>query len=170
MNINKYIKILFLCFGIASSLKGQNVMDSKPISITAEYLYQKIKTAEKPVIVQFWIPNCSNSAEIIQEYDETVKNYGQKIDFYFIGITDSDALFLSKLKGNKYINKNYFMISNIENQALVKCKKNFCLALCKLMNVSPKEFITVCVNKTKHKTYFTDDVDITKKMIKRLLR
>jgi thiol-disulfide isomerase/thioredoxin len=168
--MNKYIWVLFLYFGTTDLLKSQNIINLKPTQVTAEHIHQKLKTAEKPVIVQFWIPNCSNSAEIIQQYNEVIKNYGQKIDFYFIGITNSDTLFCSKLQGNEYINKNYFMISNIEHQELVKCKQKFCLALCKLMNLKIKDFLTIYVNKSKNKAYTTDDIDITKKMIKKLIK
>ena len=155
--MNKYTWVLLLYFGVANLLNCQNIVDLKPVHITTEHIHQKIRTADKPIIVQFWIPNCSNSAEIIQQYNEIIKKYGQKIDFYFIGITNSDTLFCSKLKGNQFININYFMISNTEHQELVKCKQNFCFALCKLMNLKAKDFLTIYVNKSKNKTYVTDD-------------
>src|SRR5690606_36706946 len=103
--MKKIILFIALCFFTAASFAQAEIK-----TLTAKQVYDLIQQSNKPSIVEFWVPNCSNNVEIVKEYRKVVETYGNEIDLYLMGIIVTPEI-VQELFDNTCFNYPLFIIN-----------------------------------------------------------
>lgn len=146
-----YILLLFVFYGNFYSQKKDQIISLKP-----EALLHKINKNKKPVIIQFWNPNCEDVNNILKEYQFLENRYANVIDFYFIGVTDKKSLVFKDLKKAHYNYKIYIIDINYEKN-INKRKEKFTKKMSKILKINNNDFITLVFDRN-HKVIYHGDL------------
>jgi hypothetical protein len=126
------------------------------------------KADSLPILIQFWTPNCLNHQNLIDRYNELERNFGLKISFYFIGITGSDSLLLSRVQMANYYPKLY-KIDTTECFNLPICRDVFCYSFCRQLHIKQRAFMTLALDNNGQIYYIGNRVKISKRLINRMI-
>lgn len=147
-----------------------SLAQSKITFIAPYELKENIEKSGKPSIIQFWVPNCANAQETITGYKKMEEQYGQHIDFYFIGLTNKEILVADLVNEVRYPYQIY--IADTTTEVDINLRKN---VFCKLFNEyfsqqKQKDFITVFLDRNDHIVYSGNRLKLKRKQVKKLIR
>lgn len=150
---------LFIAILFTINFKAQNT----PVRVEPEELFEKIKSSDRPSVIQFWVPNCKEREEIVHAYKELVEKHSEKIDFYFIGITNLPNLIIEIDTKLKFDYPLYYIGGN-KDKDLMKRREEFANRLLELLNNGVGEdFITLYIKDLQNINYDESvDIDIEK--------
>lgn len=163
----KFIIYLSLCYLslISSVCRAQESI----VYITPAKLAENIKkNTDKATVIQFWVPNCANAAEIVNHYNILENDYAKAVDFYFIGITNKQELVSTLLKNNNFKHTIYIADPSVNNELGAR-KESFSLELCKLLKIKETDFITMYLDKKDKVIHYGDEIDVEKEKLKKTL-
>lgn len=150
----------FIAVFFTITLKAQNT----PERIEPEELFEKIKSSDRPSVVQFWVPNCKAKEEIVQAYKELVEKHSEKIDFYFVGITNLPDLIIELDTKLKFDYPLYYIGGN-KDKDLMERREEFANRLLELLNNGiGGDFITLYIKDLKNINY-DESIDVDMKKI-----
>jgi thiol-disulfide isomerase/thioredoxin len=160
----KYLTLMACLFVFSASAFAQKI-----VHLTPQQLIDSSKASGRPAIIQFWIPNCAASKEIVIKYKQLQEEYGTEADFYFIGITNKDSLVSNLVSATGYNHKIYVADAAVAED-LMDRRSVFCNEVCRLLGTKEKDFITLYLDKNNTPIYIGDDLEIKPKKIKKLLK
>lgn len=151
------MKFIYILIALISTitLRAQD----NPERIEAKELFTRIQKGGKPAVVQFWVPNCKSKEEIVQSYKELVEKHSDKIDFYFVGITNLPSLIIELDKKLNFEYPFYYLGGNKEKD-LMERKTEFASTLIELFNQgTKKDFITLYI-KNSDNIYYDESIEV----------
>lgn len=157
-----------LVFSLLALLSLQAYAQDNIIYITPQQLAENIKNSTKATVLQYWVPNCANAAEIVTHFGEMQNNHSQDVDFYFVGITNKKELITALLEKTGYSHKIYIADPSV-NDDLQSRKETFSKKLCQLLTLKKKDFITMYINKKDKVIYYNDAIDIEEDKLKEMI-
>lgn len=156
-------------FYLLALLSLQAYAQDNIIYITPQQLAENIKkNTSKATVIQYWVPNCANAAEIITHFNELESKYSQDVEFYFIGITNKKELVTALLEKTGFSYKIY-IADPLVNDDLQNRKETFSKKLCQLLTLKKKDFITMYINKKDTVIYYNDAIDIEEEKLKEII-
>ncbi len=161
--MKKLILFIALCFFTASSFAQAEIK-----TLTAKQVYDLIQQSNKPSIVEFWVPNCSNNVEIVKEYKKVVEKYGNEIDFYLMGITAKPEL-VQELIDKTGFNYPLYIINVAQQINLMEKRTVFEQQFLSLFKKKHRQFIRVYITKDHKVLKINKALDIDEKTLGRLL-
>jgi len=162
--MRKLISFIFLCFYTISSFSQAEIK-----TLTAKQVYGLIQQSNKPSIVEFWVPNCSNNVEIVKEYKSVVEKYGKEIDFYLMGITAKPEL-VQELIDKTGFNYPLYIINVTQQINLMAKRTVFEQQFLSLFKKRHRQFIRVYITKDHKILKINKALDIDEKTLGRLLK
>lgn len=66
------------------------------VQLTSGNISQIIRSAPKPTLIHYWVPNCQRNEEIINNLEGIYQKYSDDFQMVFIALTYSDSLLLNK--------------------------------------------------------------------------
>jgi thiol-disulfide isomerase/thioredoxin len=157
--------LLFVLSLFTFSIYAQNNI----IYLTPEELVNNIKNDTlKAAVIQFWIPNCANAKEIVTHYKELEDQYGAKVNFYFIGITNKETLVDTLIEDTAYKYNIYIAAPSVNDDITIR-RETFAAKVCHLLNLKKSDFLTMYLKKNGKVIYYGDAIDIKKSKLKEVL-
>jgi len=98
--------------------------DFSVLVVNTSNIESLVRNSDKPTIIQYWIPNCQNRAEIIAKLDQFNNNFSDKFQFIYIALTYSDSLLIHSHK-EANANFNLYKLDTSEFPNLMDGVKNF---------------------------------------------
>lgn len=161
--MKKLISFIFFCFYTISSFSQTEIK-----TLTAKQVYDLIQQSDKPSIVEFWVPNCSNNVEIVKKYKNVVEKYGNEIDFYLMGITAKQELVQSLIDKTNF-NYPLYIINVDEPINLMEKRSVFEQQFLSLFKKRHRQFIRMYITKDHKVLKINKALDIDEKTLGRLL-
>ena len=110
------------------------------------------------------MPNCKAKEEIVQAYKELVEKHSEKIDFYFVGITNLPDLIIELDTKLKFDYPLYYIGGN-KDKDLMERREEFANRLLELLNNGiGGDFITLYIKDLKNINY-DESIDVDMKKI-----
>jgi len=162
--MKKLILFIALCFYTISSSAQAEIK-----TLTAKQVYDLIQQSEKPALVEFWIPNCSNNVEIVKEYKKVIEKYGSEIDFYLMGITAKPEL-VQELIDKTGFNYPLYIINVDQQINLMEKRTVFEQQFLSFFKKIHREFIRIYITKDHKVLKINKALDINEKTLAKLLK
>lgn len=161
--MKKLILFIVLCFYTISSSAQAGIK-----TLDAKQVYDLIQQSDKPAIVEFWGPNCSNNVEIVKKYKNVVEKYGNEIDIYLIGITAKPELVQELIDKTSFSYPLY--IINVNQQiGLMEKRTVFEQQFLALFKKRHRQFIRMYITKD-HKVFkINKSLGIDDKILNKLI-
>jgi thiol-disulfide isomerase/thioredoxin len=142
----------------------------KVYAVTPDQLVFKIESSNKPSIVQFWVPNCENNIEIVEGYKNLMENYGNAINFYFIGITNKEELVEELMAKTNYQFDFYIIDKSVSPENLYLRKETFNRTFTEIISAKKKDFVTGYFGRKNVSFFLTRSIKIRKSKIRQLIQ
>lgn len=166
MQLHYFFRIIFIWFFFTTRLYSQDITFEY---LNPDILFSKIKRSQKASIIQYWVPSCPSAEVKLVEYSRLVDQYGESVDFYFIGLT-KNINFLQGVRKHRNLHLSIYLLDTLTFGAdLFDKKKNFNLDVKKYFgNKRQKDFITAYIDEKSRK--YSNSLEIDEKRIKKMLK
>jgi hypothetical protein len=136
-------------------------------TVSPPELFERMQQAKRPVVVQFWIPNCSQASETLKEYDSLQKVWGGQIDFYLVGITNKPELIEKAVAASGY-SRTLYMADTTTSGRIEEHMKNFSTAFSMLAGKGAHDWITVYYSPVKERYSTNKSIKISERKLRKL--
>ncbi len=159
----RFFTILFLALFIGHSMSVQSTITT----VSPAALFEKMQQANRPAVVQFWVPNRSRATEILREYDSLQKAWNGKIDFYFVGITNKPELIQNAVAASGFSGTLY-MADTVASGPIASRMKSFSSAFSMLAGKGASDWITVYFSPAEKRYLMKKGIKISERLMEKL--